>query len=231
MKPCNKLISLTICNDYPCQYKSFFYYIDSIAISLNSFECSCEKGDSFTRYSSGEKMFDLKFIGETNIEAIKNGDEYKITIQSNKLQNNFSAQIIPVGSKCIYPENSEEILVNKQKQEHVLIAKNQKFIGFIILIKLFLQDRVYDSVEVFTPANATWGVGNDGYSIGDKKTGEEWFGRQKFPNTYYYDGSLFMINKKELMIGDYKDVDSVILKKSCIINDMVDYYYFLSNNS
>ena len=83
----------------------------------------------------------------------------------------------------------------------------------------------YDTIELFTPKNAPWELGESSSVVYSKIYHEPLHSRQQFPEAYAYDGSICILNKKKLEKNAICNPVPIILKKSCIVVDWVDYLY------
>jgi hypothetical protein len=224
------IISLAFCWDYPCQYKSFYNFLDCLIVNFDK----DNKIDNVLKPSSLYISKDVK-CNVSNYDKISiciSGKLPKCKIAfSNKNQNHYDylAQIIPFDSNGPLYDQSKEFHIQTCEYETLLENIKIMITGVIIILTQPSQSGQYNSVEIFTPENAPWELSGKGSFVIDIKKQEPMYGRQQFPLVYTYDGSLCVLSKSQLKEKSGLNPIPLILKRSHIVNDLVDYCYFATD--
>ena len=224
--PNSGVISLTSCRDHPCQYKSYFTFLDCVIIRFDKPAGKDGSSDNPQTGLSGQITYQLEGHGEITIRLSTNGPRCCISFHSpNKARESFVAQILPFAKNGPLYGQSREILVTTPEYETLLDIDAAQLTGMIFILTMPSQAGEYDTVEIFTPPNASWELGGSGSTVANTKTHEPMFGRQQFPSAYTYDGSLCILGVIHLPEKMASVPNPLILKDSCIVTDWVDYWY------
>lgn len=220
------VISLAFCRDYPCQYKSYFTFLDCVIIRFDKPVGKDGSSDIPQTGLPGQITYQLEGHGEITISLSTNGPRCCISFHSpNKARESFVAQILPFAKNGPLYGQSREILVPTPEYETLLDIDATQLTGMIFILTMPSQAGEYDTVEIFTPPNASWELGGSGPTVVHTKNHEPMYGRQQFPPVYTYDGSLCMLDANYLIEKATSDPIPIILKDSCIVTDWVDYWY------
>jgi len=215
------IISLGFCRDYPCQYKSFYTFLDCLVFS---FDHDLVKDDA---QLVTERVARIDGFGKVSIKIISCESDYIISFQGDN--KGYVAQIIPFGSNGPIYELYSEFQIMSNACDYKCELGKVKFEGLIVILKLPSLNGVYDTVEFFTPVNGSWELGNDDHLVVDKATKQLLNGRQQFEDIYSYDGSICILGEKQLIQKHAVTPALYVLEKSRIINDMVDYLFAMKN--
>ncbi|OEU69519.1 MAG: hypothetical protein BA863_14460 [Desulfovibrio sp. S3730MH75] len=219
------VISLAFCRDYPCQYKSYFTFLDCVIMRFD------KPGQKIGAPDSSRTFLPREITGQTKSGNIKisisaNGPYCGISFHSQDLPlESFVAQMLPFAKDGPLYGQSREIVVSTPEYETLLEIDATQLSGIIFILAMPAQSGEYDTVEIFTPANAPWELEGSGATVVNTKTHEPMFGRQQFSPAYTYDGSLCILDMKHLGEKATTDPSPLILKDSCIVTDWVDYWY------
>ena len=220
------VISLAFCRDYPCQWKSYFKFLGCVVINFEELGIMDEVSNIHRAGSNRGVTCHTKDDGEITISLSTNGPRCCISFYSpNKARESFVAQILPFAKNGPLDGQSREILVTKPEYETLLDIDATQITGMISILTMPSQAGEYDTVEIFTPPNASWELGGSGSTVASTKTHEPMFGRQQFPSAYTYDGSLCILGVGHLPEKMTSVPNPLILKNSCIVTDWVDYWY------
>ncbi len=224
------VISLAFCWDYPCQYKSFYSFLDCVIFHFDK-TATKDGCPAVTKEDlSADIICNIKAYGELTINISAKTPLYSISFYSKNLNlKDYVAQIIPFDINGPQYLQCQELYIPTPEYKQIFKIKPEESTGIIIVLTMPSKSGEYDTVEIFTPTNATWELSGIGSSMSDKKNHELMFGRQQFPLAYTYDGSLSVLGRKQLKKKSGINPISLILKKSCIINDLVDYFYFVTD--
>lgn len=223
--PHSGLIGLTFCKDYPCQYKSFYNFLDCIIFNFDKQDKSRKILYNSHVDLSSKNGFNILKYGKIYIEISVKHPYYKFSFYNeNQDLGAYIAQVIPFNIDGPQYDECQTIYVSENEFQVLLEFDKVKIIGMIMILTSPSWTGEYDTVEVFTPENASWELSGKGADVIDKKKHELMNGRQQFPAMYTYDGSLCMLGKDQLKENSKIDPIPLILKDSCIVNDFVDYY-------
>ncbi|WP_319409713.1 hypothetical protein [uncultured Desulfosarcina sp.] len=235
LKNCNPesgVISLAFCKDYPCQYKSFYNFLGCI---IFTFDKQVKNGENFYNSHldlSKKNACKTRGYEKIYIEISVKHSHYKFFFNNaNIKQCAYIAQVIPFNLDGPQYDECRTIYVSENKFQVLLEFDKVKITGMIVILTSPSWTGEYDTVEVFTPENASWELGGKGATVIDKKKHEPMYSRQQFPEMYTYDGSLCILGKDQLKENAKIDPTPLILKDSCIVNDLVDYYFAIATQS
>jgi len=227
--PESGIISLAFCRDYPCQYRSFYDFLDCIVFN---FEQEDEDDEAYKHsYVKLSKEIKCEAKGFENIViniSVKSPN-YKFTFH-NKSQNQeaYIAQIIPLTANALQYPQCRTIYIPTCEYKKLLEFKTKKIIGMIIILTSPSHTGKYDTVEVFTPENTPWQLSGKGTAVIDTKNYQTMLGRQQFPKTYTYDGSLCVLGENQLKEISNLNPVPLVLKYSILVDDLVDYFHFVA---
>lgn len=214
------VISLSYCWDYPCQYKSFYNFLDCVIFNFDQ-EFKINKSLKRCLLNLSEDI-----VSEIDISISNQSKQCEISFHNDKNSHkNYIAKIIPFDIKGPHYKLARECYVSTCEYKTHLESNNKNFTGIIIILTIPSRSGEYDAVEVFTPENAPWELSGAGATVIDIKKNVRMFGRQQFPAMYTFDGSLSILGKKHLDKTEIVNPYPLILKKSCIVTDLVDYLY------
>ena len=224
--PDNGLISLAFCRDYPCQLKTFFTFLGCTIIRI---EKHCAKNGNSNKL---QPYFPTKPTCISNdpakimVSASVDGSSCNISFSTKHLPvNNFIAQVIPFSQNGPQYEESQEIFVESPDHEMKLEIDPACIKGVIFIFTVPSQSGDYDTMELFTPENASWELGDSVSAVISKKNQKPMYGRRQFEPAYTYDGSLCILVAKHLSDKTILNFLPFVLEDSCIVTDWVDYSY------
>lgn len=155
-----------------------------------------------------------------------NGSRCYISFHAQtQLKEGFVAQILPIYQNGPQYEQSREIFVLTLEHKIPLDIDVDHLSGIILILTVPAYSGEYDTVEIFTPPNAPWELCGSGPTVFRKETQEPINGRQNFPPTFTYDGSLFIVGAEYSLEKPNSEPTPFILRNSCIATDWVDYWY------
>lgn len=223
------IISLAFCRDYPCQYRSFFEFLDCIVFNFYQ----RDENDKFLDQSyvklSKEIKCKVKEFESIIIDISVKSPNYIFTFYSKSLNHKaFIAQVIPLKEGIPQYLQIQNIYIPTCEYKELLEIKTTKITGMIVILTSPSQTGEYDTMEVFAPQNAPWKYSGNGTTVIDTKNHQPMLGRQQFPKTYTYDGSLFVIGDNQLKETSKLNLIPLVLKNSILVDDLVDYLYFVS---
>lgn len=221
------VISLTPCQDHPCQFRSYSTYVGCNIFHFQGKQPYCT--------SNGAPLPGSKQTIESTRSDLKN-----ITLTVHFKNQSWGFEIscltpIPQGLIAyVLPFTDEGPLYNKfcelcistAKTAFSLELENNILGGVIVTFVVADSSGIYDTVECFTPENADWELGAFGSMVVDKNNHLPIQGRQQFSPVYSYDGSIFIVNASRLHPAEEMNPVPVILNRSCIVTDWVDYLRF-----
>ena len=220
------VISLAFCRDYPCQYKSYFTFLDCVIMRFDKPEGKDGSSDIPQTGLPGQITYQLEGHGDITISLSSNGPHSHISFVSQNLpRRSLVAQLLPFDEGGPRYEQSREMLVPTSEHGILLDIDTAGLSGIICVFTIPAQSGEYDTVESFAPANAPWELAGPGTTLVLKSTDEPMNGRQQFPPTYAYEGSLCVLGARHLAEKTILDPIPVILEDSCIVTDWVDYWY------
>jgi hypothetical protein len=225
------VISLVPSNDHPCQFKSYYNYIDFV---ISRFEENDNDSELRSIYPDdhGEKL-DVKSDGHGRIATEVSASDSKccISFQSRDLQlKYFIAQIIPFDQYGPIYRKSKEVLVRSPQEDILFEIGTGKAKGILFIFAEPAQSGVYDTMEFFTPENAPWEIGESISTVFSKINHEPMYDRRQFPPVYTYDGSLCILNRKHLPEKAKPNPFLLMLNESCIVTDWVDYWFTVASH-
>jgi len=222
------VIGLSFCRDYPCQYKSYSNFLNCVIVSLKKHDAKNDFPDNSQHVLTREINCDLKEYGTLAIQISGKSPQYNISFGVKKLNfHGYVAQIIPFTSNGPQYEQCQEIYVPTPEFEKLFKTNTKKTTGFIITLTTPSQSSEYDTIEIFTNPNAPWELSAPGATtVADKTRHKAMFGRQQFPTTYTYDGSLCILKKNHLA---RTHPNTLIMKPTYIVTDWVDYWYTVAS--
>lgn len=230
--PESGVISLAFFKDYPCQYKSFYNFLDCVILNFDKQEKNSEISYSSHVDLSKNNACKTRRYEKINIEISVKHPHYRFFFHNeNKNQDAYIAQVIPFNSDGPEYDQCRTIYVQANESQELLEINTAEILGMIVILTSPSRTGEYDTVEVFTPENASWELSGKGATVIDKKKHESMYGRQQFPEMYTYDGSLCILGKDQLKENSKIDPTPLILKNSCIVNDLVDYYFAIETQS
>ena len=220
------VISLAFCRDYPCQYRSYFAFLGCVIMRFDKPEGKDGSSDIPQTGLLGQITCQLDSHGEITISVSTNGPRSLISFVSQNLpQGSLVAQLLPFDQGGPRYGQSREIFVPTPEYETQLNIDLAQLSGIIFILAMPAQSGEYDTVEVFAPENAPWELGGSGATVVNTKTHKPMFGRQQFPPAYTYDGSLCILGSKHLPYKSTSIPSPFVLKDSCIVTGLVDYWY------
>ena len=229
--PESGVISLAFCKDYPCQYKSFYNFLDCIIFNFNKQYKSSKLFYKSHVDLSIKNACKTKGFEKINIEISVKRPHYKFSFHNeNQNQGAYLAQVIPFNIDGPQYDESRTIYVTANEFQELLEFNNVKITGMIVILTSPSRTGEYDTVEVFTPQNASWKLSGKGIEVMDRKKHNPMLGRQQFPEMYTFDGSLCVLGKNQLKENSKANLIPLILKRSCIVNDLVDYLHVSVSN-
>jgi hypothetical protein len=120
---------------------------------------------------------------------------------------------------------SAEFLMTEIACEQKIDIDTDRFCGLICILKLISQNGAYDTIEIFSPPKADWTCERSDNSVVILKSGERIYGRQQCKPTFTFDSSLCIVSPKQLTnTVENPNYSFMMLDKSCIVDDWVDYY-------
>ena len=219
------VISLAFCRDYPCQWKSYFKFLGCVVINFEELGIMDEVSNIHRAGSNRGVTCHTKDDEDIAISVFIDGPRYGISFRTQRqIQESFVSQIIPFDANGPQYSQSHVLHISTPEYETQIDIDSVKLTGMIFILTRPSQSSEYDSVELFTPPNAPWELGKTGNVVFNTETNEPMIGRQQFPPTYTYDGSLcILVGSKQLEEESFPDLTPFTLKESCIVTDWVDY--------
>ena len=218
------VISLAFCRDYPCQWKSYFKFLGCVIINFEELGIMDEVSNIHRAGSNRGVTCHTKDDEDIAISVFIDGPRYGISFRTQRqVQESFVSQIIPFDANGPQYAQSHVLHISTPEYETQFDIDAVKLTGMIFILTRPSQSSEYDTVEIFTPPNAPWELGKSGNAVLDTETNEPMIGRQQFPSTYTYDGSLCILGSKQLEEESFPDLTPFTLKESCIVTDWVDY--------
>ena len=220
------VLSLSLLNDYPCQCKTFFFFL---GCEILHFRNQNVRKESFL------DRFEIDYYKEAGCE-LKDGSRIKFYVTSqaslcsivfrnnDQVRDKLVARIIPFDFDGPLYEYAHEIQILPWEHEIKLDIEIENITGLIFLFTSPSQTGEYDSVELFAPSKAPWKWSGKGGEMINPKTGEPLLGRQQFPAAYTYDGSICLLNRNHLVEKAPLKFMPVHIENSFIVMDWVDYY-------
>ena len=220
------MVSLSLCRDYPCQFKSFYNFLECVVIPFDqdegSNDGSIEDLDGFCR----EICHQIKDFGaiKINLYADRLCCHFSFRLQ-NEVSKEVVAQIIPYDRMRPMYERSREIHIQSPDYEIQFRQSTATLAGLIFILSSPAHSGSYDTTEIFTPPKATWQLGGAGRDVVSVFDHEVMNGRQQFPPIYGYDGSICVLGESQLAIDSLPDPKALLLPDACIVIDWVDYFH------
>jgi len=228
--PDSWVVSLAYCRDHPCQFKSYQTFLGCATFLLK--DTSYNIPNPSPKASHLVRIISCSDENDAGISiTVKFEDKgCRIAVESDMyIPDILVAHILPLTKNGIVYERFIEIHITDS--DHLILDDfNFKQLEGLV-VTLFRKDLSgsYDTVECFTPKNATWKLGQSQDVIVDGGNNHTIQGRQQFPPVYTYDGSFCIFHTVKHDHKNRKDLIPVILKNSCIVSDWIDYYSCVSN--
>ncbi len=224
------VISVAPCQDHPCQYRAYFNYLGCEIVRFQK-----ERRDQV----SGEDGLDV----DVKI-CVKNGYVGDITlrVQGTDVKPALSfhlepgpsqgivVQVLPYTAKGPLYDEQLEMFIDDPESRVELESRGQELLaGLIVTLLQPSMSGSYDTVEFFTPRNASWGLSGGGCAV-EKDGFAPILGRQQFVPVYAYDGSVCMVNAHQVGKGALGRVVPYVLQEAGFVMDWVDYWGQVENN-
>jgi hypothetical protein len=227
--PGKGVISLAFCKDYPCQFRSYLFFLGCSTIRFNRQVMKTETSDRLRIDFTSKMISGTKRLGEIKTEVSVKGSRICANFHSESLPTEkFMAQVLPFDKTGPLFKKSQEIVVKTPEHETMLETGADHLAGIMFLFNMPSQSGEYDAIEFFTPENATWQLGESVSTVFNKKNLEPLFNRQQFPLAYTYDGSLCVLGREHLTGGILCNPIPRLLNDGFIVTDWVDYWYTVS---
>jgi hypothetical protein len=224
------VVSLTLCRDYPCQFKAFFTFLGCAIIRMNEFSAQSVITNKLRIDHPSAPICRSDNAATILTSVFLDGSHCRISIRTRDLpEKNVIAQIIPFNRNGPQYEKSREIFFQLPCLEIKLEIDPEFLEGVMVMFTMRSRFGEYDTMELFSPKNAPWELGESASSVFSKKNNKPMNGRQQFPPSYTYDGSLCTLRAGHLVDKTIANLFPVILEDSYIIADWVDYWYTVTS--
>jgi hypothetical protein len=222
----NGVMSLSFCRDYPCQFKAFFIFLGCVIIRVNGNRAKNGTSNKLQVELPGEFACKAEGPSEIIIRVSCDDRRCKVSFNSKNIPvENYIAQILPFNKNGPLYKKSQEILIKTPEHESQLEIDSANLKGVIFSLTMPAHSGEYDTLELFTPENATWELGESISTVFSKKNHKPMYGRQEFPPAYTYDGSLCILSARHLPDEFILNPIPLVIKDSCIVTDWLDYWY------
>jgi hypothetical protein len=229
--PVSGVISLVTGYDYPCQFKSYYNFIDLVISRFESGDHDSDMPSTYKGDNDGALNVRPDGPGKITTEVSASDSRCRISFHIRDLQLiPCLAQIIPFDPYGPLYSKSKEILVETPQQDMFLNIGTRIAKGIIFIFATPAQSGEYDSMEFFVPENAPWEVGESLSTVYSKISHEPIYDRRQFPPVYTYDGSLCILNRKHLTERAKSNLFLLKLEESCIVTDWVDYWFTVASH-
>lgn len=218
------VIGIVPCVDYPIQYQSYYTFSDCVIFNLDTArEKSIDTCQNATLSNLAKQA-----EAQISIKAMK-GHElgYRLSFQTEGSDiKEYVVQILPYTENGPDFKKSTEVFISNKVHEVIVDAHKHSWSGMIVILSVPSQTGEYNMVECFSPPRATWKLKTSRQQLFMKKNSKPMNGRQQFPDAYVYDGT-FCAFRREALNKDLERLNPipVILPRSRIVMDWVDYYY------
>ena len=222
--PNSGVISLTSCRDHPCQYRAYFTFMGCVIFN-------CKDVSLKNTSSNGHKPCISKIVkspqgnfGDITVTVILQNETCGITFNcQTQIPDGLMAQILPFTTTGPLYENFVELYIPTADYQALQGVVADQLEGVIVTVVMADSSGSYDTLECFTPKSADWELGGAGNRVVDKENRAPIQGRQQFTPVYTYDGSLCVINTRNLSQLEKIKLLPFLLNDSRIISDWVDY--------
>lgn len=226
------VISVALCQDHPCQLRSYYIFAG----------CRIFHFQGSTHCVAGEEG-SMAGLRQTFHSPCNGWEDVTISIHlqnSNVCISVDSQNSLPCGLIAhVLPFTPNGPLYNSFREMTIVCTRAKTLHGLDpdqlagIVVTLFIVDPsgAYDTIECFTSQNADWELSAFCDTVVDKKSQNPIQGRQQFSPVYAYDGSFCIINVDSIYSKKKMNPIPVMVDRSCIVTDWVEYYRYASGQS
>ena len=220
-----RVLSLTLCREYPCQYRSFYDFLGCVVLKFGEAEKTGTKGAQV----SDRVTINCKKYGKLTVSYSMSFSEARMLFQSEKPElTRYAARMVPFDASGLQHNDYRELFISEPRFGTQIKFDTISPSGMVLFLSIPSRTGEYDAVEIFAPSNAPWRLGGDGDRVVDAKTLQPLLGRQQFSAIYAYDGSICVFSKDAFSIRDERDPIFIILENTCFTSDRVHYLQLLS---
>jgi hypothetical protein len=220
------LISVAVCRDYLCQLKSYSNFLGCQILRTSEQGINTKISKSLQINLSGEVQCIEGIPAEISTEVSLTSPRIRVSFLCRKLYTKkVVAQIMPFDRNGPIYGKTKEISIIDSFQDIRLNVKAEDLAGFIFIFTMPSKSGEYDTVELFTPENASWELGDSVSTVFNKVSHEPLINRQQFPMAYGFEGSLCILDMHHFSKDTIRNPVPWPLEKSHIVTDWIDYWH------